>query len=498
MLRLPVELVELIFSFVDKEGLRSLFYVSRFCRALAPPHLLSRYHFSMAKVRSGVINLPPGAYFLVPVIYRIHPIQELIIPAEKRRLDLLVSVLRELPPIPNVVLRGHIFSAKSIPIATLIATLSRNGRDPVVVVGRGLALSLPRHGAPLKKRLWLIPLPRLSTSSLASTAEDIAWGILLALPFLLVLLISSICNIYVVIDWICRRAFTAPMDLVKRIVQDLEPTVGSSMRLQTLLPASSTRFTLVTFTGTSSLTIARMPGLGRAMLAAILTALDLGTQTLQVLTIHTNTGLDLSALTSFIHRHSKLTDVKLKDGALHRASLSDGAVIPPGYEGHITRLVAPAAYIAPILRFERRIADLTITNANARPRDLERALAAGPTPLPSFLQLDLAPPARTLPWRAAVRDIEAAAAVSAHPSVRRLTLNFAPTMQLSARDVEALPRWLGRCFPALVYLQVRVGEGVSAGQQVALREALAAGYTGFAGLTEAYVALRSSSSSTNG
>ncbi|KAJ7148364.1 hypothetical protein C8R46DRAFT_1231372 [Mycena filopes] len=480
MLRLPVELLELIFSFVDKEGLRSLFHTSRVCRALVPPHLLSRYQLSLAKVRSGVVSIPQGQVFLVPIIYRIHPIQELSIPRE-RPLDPLVSILRELPPIPNVILcKAHIISPNLVAVSALIAASSRNGRDPVVGVGRTVVLSLPRHGAPLKKGLWPTPLPRLSISSPADTARDIVLGILLALPFLLVLLISSICNIYVGIEWICRRALTPPMDQVQRIAQDFQNMVGNSMRLQTLA-ASGTQFTLVTFTGDSSLTIPRIPGLNRAMSSAVLTALDLGTETLRTLTIENNAALDLSALLSFLHRHGALTDVTVRPGALNDASLSDAFIIPPAYDGHLTLLTAPAVYIPPLLRFERRITHLTVTDANTRPHHLPSvlaALAANPAPPPISLQLDLSPPARTLPWRVAGE-----AASTALPSVRRLVLSLAYKMQFTARDVEVFPRWLERCFPALVYLQLP-RQAVSARQQVALRAALAAQYTAFAGLSE--------------
>ncbi|KAJ7184854.1 hypothetical protein C8R46DRAFT_1343847 [Mycena filopes] len=485
MLRLPVELLELIFSSVDKEGLRSLFHTSRVCRTVAPPHLLSRYHLSMDTVHSGVISILPGQFFLIPIIYHIHPIQELIIATEKPPLDQLVSILRELPPIPNVVLSGQTLCPNIIAVAALIATLSRDSRDPVVGVGwTTVILSLPRHSAPLKKALWPTPLPRLRISSPADTARDIIWGILLALPLLLILLTSSIYNIYVLIDWICRRVFKfgPPMDQVQRIVQDLEIMAGNPMRLQTL-SASDTQFTLVTFTGDSSLTIPRIPGLTRAMSSAVLAALDLGTGTLRLLKIERNAALDLSALLSFLHRHGALTDVTLRPDALHHASLSD-VVIPSAYDGHLTLLTAPAAYIPPLLRFERRITHLTITDANARPHHLPTvlaALAANPTPPPISLQLDLSPPAHTLPWRVAgAHDIEVATAL---PSVRRLVVSLAYKMQFVARDVEAFPRWLERCFPALVYLQLP-RQAVSARQQVALRAALAAQYTAFAALSE--------------
>ncbi|KAJ7738789.1 hypothetical protein B0H16DRAFT_1465635 [Mycena metata] len=95
----------------------------------------------MADVHSERINLPPGAHFLLQIIYSISPIQELTIPAEKRRLARLVSDIHELP---QVLIRGHIYTTSNIAAAALIAVLSRNRRGPVGL--DKVKLSLPRRG----------------------------------------------------------------------------------------------------------------------------------------------------------------------------------------------------------------------------------------------------------------------------------------------------------------------------------------------------------------
>ncbi|KAJ7032594.1 hypothetical protein C8F04DRAFT_1107322 [Mycena alexandri] len=475
MLNLPVELLEIIFSFVDREGIRALFQVSRFVRELTLRHLLSRYHLRMADVHSGIINLPPGAHFLLPIIYSISPIQELIIPAEKRRLARLVSILHELPPIPQVLIRGHIYATKNITAAALIAALSRNGRDPVVLVGLGkVTLSLPRRGVPLRRGLWLTPLPEFRRSSLAAATEDLFWGSLLALPFVLVLIIASICNVYVTVEWLWRRCFTPPLNQVARIMEDLGAMTGNSMHIQTLFAsANQNQFTLVTFAGDTALQIPRIPRFSRAMSTAVIRSLDLGYK-LRVLTVGVDAEVDLSALLSLIHRHDALTELTLKTGALHSRSYS-AEPLPPPYLGQIDRVATPAVYVPHLLRVERRLTTLIITPAPG-PRHLSRALvaiSAHPGPLLSVLTLYLRPPAHNLPWRVA-RDVEAE---SASHSIRRLILNVA--LKFTAQDVESLPRWLGR-FPALVHLEIR-GGAVNSTQQPELREAIAATYTGITG-----------------
>ncbi|KAJ7756587.1 hypothetical protein B0H16DRAFT_687172 [Mycena metata] len=473
MLNLPVELLETIFSFVDREGIRALFQVSRFLRELTLRHLLSRYHLRMTDVRSGIINLPPGAHFLLPILHSISPIQELTIPAEKRRLARLVSILHELPQIPQVLIRGHIYATSNITAAALIAVLSRNGRDPIVLVGLGkVTLSLPRRGVPLKKRLWLIPLPEVRRYSFAVAIKDLFWASILGLPFVLVLIIASICNIYVTVEWLWRRASTPPLDLVSRIMQDLGVMTGNSMRIQTLFAlGNKNQFTLVTFAGDTALHIPRIPRFSRAMSTAVLESLDLGYK-LRKLTIDVDASVDLSALISCLHRHEAHTELTLRTGALHAPSLS--AESPPAsYSGRLDRLSTPAVYVPHLLRVERLLTTLTITPAPG-PRHLSRALsaiAAHPGPLLSVLAVYLRPPAHNLPWRlAADRDVEAASA-NFH-SIRRLILNVA--LKFTAQDVELLPRWLGR-FPALEHFEIR-GGAVSSSQQPELREAITTTY----------------------
>ncbi|KAJ7017347.1 hypothetical protein C8F04DRAFT_1156619 [Mycena alexandri] len=141
MLRLPVELWEIIFSFVDDEkGIRALFQVSRFLRQLVMPHLLLRHNITIAEVLSGIIHLSCGAEFLVPTLSSINPIQELTIPAERRSLERLLSILREHPRIPQLLILGGIPTESKPSIAALIAMHTRNN-NPIVIVGHGGAFS---------------------------------------------------------------------------------------------------------------------------------------------------------------------------------------------------------------------------------------------------------------------------------------------------------------------------------------------------------------------
>ncbi|KAJ7184857.1 hypothetical protein C8R46DRAFT_467293 [Mycena filopes] len=438
MFPLPPELAELIVSFLQKDDLRTLVQVSRGLRRLCFAPLLSTHGISIQQIRSGAITVAPGSEFLIPAIYRSHPIQQLTVHS-KGHLALIVPILATIPPILDIRIWGLRFGQKPA-VAKLLANLSREGRDPIILAGKStLKLSLPRP----------MPLPRDTGIASRQTWSSSTGRRALS---------------------VFKRMFGRGWDQAERIEEDLGHMDGPSLRLQLIRIPGVAPFTLATFPDLMFLQIPRLPDLSSAQVTALLAALDLKHQTVS-LTIDAHCSLDFSALMDFIDRHESLRQLVLEPGALDPASLALDAA-PARYQAHLAFLSAPPAYIPYLLPVERRVENLTIAldDDTADSAQLARALATIPARTNSVPVRNLMLCLGALLWREPERSSSDGSEL---PLRGVLSLIVVAEFKYSvAADAGALPRWLARRFPDLTRLEIR-GGSIPVVHQSALETAVA-------------------------
>ncbi|KAJ6540418.1 hypothetical protein B0H19DRAFT_1269005 [Mycena capillaripes] len=471
MLLLPPELQHIIFSLLEAEELRVLVQVSQAFRQLSLSHLFSRYNIPMSQILSGEVCIREEASFLVSTIYHIHPIEKLtILPTKLIRrhvsLSALPKILGAIQQIPDVLISGPTHATISSGVPEVIATLSRGGKNSVVLVGQGyMHVSLPRRSPPIR---WT-KFPKYPLKSLAP--RHVGTAIILFIPLLVIFMLIIAVNLYRILRWL-HRCFWSPLDQTARIAADLGRMHGDVMRIQTVSGTNVGQFTLVTFSGSQmeSLYIHFGPNLLPAQSAALLAALDLR-QKLVTLRVRKDAALNLPALLSFIRRHQSLKRLILPPGAIDAASMMQEPEVHT-YPGRVTFLSSPAAYIPYILAIERRVQTLVITpvsNMDALSRALD-AIAAVPPDITRFRELTLeitrpSPISTMLPWRRA-HAVEAGSPI--HGVVR---LALIAEFKYRASDVQDLIRWLAR-FPQLRLLDF-YRHSVPVQAQAALAEAIA-------------------------
>ncbi|KAJ6540427.1 hypothetical protein B0H19DRAFT_1175654 [Mycena capillaripes] len=192
MLLLPPELQHIIFLFLEAEELRVLVQVSQAFRQLSLSHLFSRYNIPMSQILSGEVCIREDASFLVSAIYHIHPIEKLtILPTKLIRrhvsLSALPKILGAIPQIPDVLISGPTHATISSGVLDMIATLSRGGKNSVVLVGQGyMKVSHPRRFPPIG---WT-EFPEYPLKSFA--ARHVGMAIILFIPFLVIFIITFI------------------------------------------------------------------------------------------------------------------------------------------------------------------------------------------------------------------------------------------------------------------------------------------------------------------
>ncbi|KAJ6536296.1 hypothetical protein B0H19DRAFT_1240949 [Mycena capillaripes] len=424
MLNFPPELLDLIFHHLDNRDLQALTQASQALRQLALMPFLSR-SCNISSAYSGTASVHEEAYYLIPTIHSIHPIQQLQLSSRYLSLKGLPAILASMPPIPDVIIRGLTGYIGMSGVPALIEVLSRGGSDPVVFAGHGqVGVSLPRGPEPLSrwKRLY-------------------------------------------------RRIFGphCTWDQVTRIATDLFWMNGDSMRIQAVSVTDGAPFTLVTLSGLkmSGICIPRLPELCPAQYSALLAALDLSNH-LGTLTIGPECALNLPELSKFIHRHHSLHILHLGPGSISPTSLVEEEPVPHSFPGRITFLTAPAAYIPHMLPSQRCIVDLVITCITDAPQ-LARALAAiASLDSPRLLALTLYFQQPALPpWRT---ECDVDIKMVPYTIVR---LIMVVDFEFSPEDLHALPRWLAR-FPSLAHLELRGMVVISPAEEEALEEAIAA------------------------
>ncbi|KAJ6566819.1 hypothetical protein B0H19DRAFT_1138645 [Mycena capillaripes] len=437
MLDLPPELQEIIIFCLDNKGLWVLVQVSRRFREMFLFQLFMRHNVSMTQIYSGSIHLSGEAYFFIPMIYHIRPILKLsIVPVPgKEGLRNISSVLAAIPRIPEVEICGSLHEGQKH-LKSLLATLSLNETEPMVVVG----LVRPIQG------LLTVEFPPLKTVS------EVISAVFFFLPFVVLWIIYGVVNTCHLLIWSYHRALGQARDTTAPIVGHLGWIYGESLHVQTFVLATFSPHKRVSgslhhqLPGLQGFTIPHLPVLSPEQSVALLD--------LTFLYVRADCALSLNALLSFIHRHPALTMLKLDPRAISPTSLT---VEPVPLPIQITHLTSPAEYIPHFLPTHGGLVHLTITNASdgmALPSALS-AIAALPDSEPAAMTVTLkfgrllgSPTPQMLPWR--VDSVSETKSVFSSVKYLVLVVHFG----YGRADAQGLPRWLTQ-FPALLRLEIQ-------------------------------------------
>ncbi|KAJ7711893.1 hypothetical protein B0H16DRAFT_590594 [Mycena metata] len=211
-----------------------------------------------------------------------------------------------IPLIPDVLICGPIGRFEYPGFAEIVATLSRGGRDPLVVTRGTIDVSHFRSVPPIQGMQHISRPRTVEMSSLAGWRWLL--GCIMYLPVLLFGIIASIIkllyNLYLVAGWTYRRVLGPSWDQARRIATDFNWISAHSIRIQTIFVPGAAQFTLLTFPGALGFDICfyRLPGLSSAQIKTLLAVMDF-THSPRSLTVSSHCGLDLHAVLAFAQRH---------------------------------------------------------------------------------------------------------------------------------------------------------------------------------------------------
>ncbi|KAJ7479153.1 hypothetical protein FB451DRAFT_173877 [Mycena latifolia] len=453
MLRLPNELLELIFLPLPKRDLWALTRVSYRLRRITLFLFLARYNISEEQIRSGVLSVSAEWCFLVIVAAHIHPLRKLEIVRGRFARELpgiLPAVLAALPPIPDIVVHNSYEQFMNrVAMAKILAASCQRPTPTLAFVGRG-TVSVSTH-RPIRPVCWKsIPCAAIRTASpCAPCSSLIAEFLSLALVAFGYLLCGAV-NIGEAVSCIYRHVIRVRWDLEDRITTDMGPVHAHWMRIQTLLPETAQQFTLVTFGSANDecLTIPALSALTEDQRSALIATVELPRH-LQTLTISEGANSPLADVMNCVRRHPQLRTLDFA-----QCSVSPVSVVDRNTAGRITTLTAPVAYIPAILQAEPNVHHLSITFPEPKlghsalniPSCLDAldAIASLPGTHPICLTLSFTKASITgceLPWHFQAPS---------RPLQRVIGLTFftdgAPGAVV---DIELLGRWLAACFPTL-------------------------------------------------
>ncbi|KAJ7629263.1 hypothetical protein DFH06DRAFT_722921 [Mycena polygramma] len=472
ILDVPAELLDVIFSLLDKGDLWTVIHVSQLLREVGIFPLLSRYGVSRSSVASGVICVSEEACFLVPVIHRVRPICRLTLFSGSQ--PWIPNILATIPDV-TIHFRRHFRRSvtEETDIPKILVTSSRNGTDPVVIVGSDIVrVSRHRRISAVEgfseSTIPSIRLPQLSSLTARGVLRDVLCCLVVSLLAVLVFVVLGFIIVYRSICWLYRYTLQ-PWDPATRIATDLRSVLryGRTIRIQTITVPGGAQFTLATFPPHYWLTLHRLPSLSSAQYVALLASLDLKDD-LSTLTVRSGCKLQFSALMDFIRRHPSLFTLTLFPDAIDEASLLAGSMAIPG---HLTTLIAPAAYIPYILPADRSVAEMSTLYADfgfQLSLALDHVARRGRDTGHHRLKLHLcARRSEYLPWKrdAAARDAEADL-----PVVYGIT-HVELVLRAVTASMTELPCWLARRFPDLLGVEI-YGLALSDAEQFALAQAV--------------------------
>ncbi|KAK7057956.1 hypothetical protein R3P38DRAFT_2843835 [Favolaschia claudopus] len=453
---LPPELFDIIFPFlVTRRDVWNVFHTCRFFRhsRVLTLILLQRYGFSKSQVLSGAVVAAEEYVFLLPMISGIWPITKLTVRRREPCVPLhwygLPSVIQQLDHLTDLVILGR--CQRDPGIAKILAVMSKN-IHPLVFVGLGHSCVRVSEFNRLPPIGWkpLYPSPS-DLRSLDFQPEEVLLLLLLAIPLVIVMILSWIWSVYKFAVWLCCHyfAFGAPWDQVHRISKPLRYGFGDRhngiFRVQNIHPSGpgGSPFTIATFKSMRRLELPRLPSLSPTQYNALLTSMHASSR-VTLLTVEEGCSLDLHALRRFIYRHKRLNLMRLDSGALASASLltlSSGDVP----SGRLQVLNTVPEYVPYVLPHEPHLTCLTIlANQLTHGSHLSRALSSIAIarlhdPL-TKLRLSLHLPGLIPPWRDTVYSDD-------EPRVGGfISLNLVISkIEYTSADKFGLPVWLAHC-----------------------------------------------------
>ncbi|KAJ7445033.1 hypothetical protein FB451DRAFT_1376227 [Mycena latifolia] len=231
MLRLPPELLELIFARLTRRDLWALARVSSRLRRLALLPFLAHYAITPAHLHSGALALPAEHAFLLSIITHIAPLHKLEVQRGRFAREgpgALPAILGCVPPIADVVVHNSYGQfANGAGMAKVLAALSP--ARTLVFAGQGtVRVVRPRSIGRVDCR-WNAPL-----------ASD---ALLFLLPAALAYLIYGALTL---VRLCARVSGSCCPDAAADPGADLGAVHAHWMRVQSLLPGTPEAFTLVT------------------------------------------------------------------------------------------------------------------------------------------------------------------------------------------------------------------------------------------------------------
>ncbi|KAF7335471.1 hypothetical protein MVEN_02200500 [Mycena venus] len=458
MEKLPYDLLELICSLLPRRDLLTLTQVSSHFRRSANFPLLSRFGISESDIDSGVISLS-RAFFLIPFIERVRPIQKLICfqlgKGGEHGHNHLIDVLSSAAPIPDIFIHDQYSLSKNpARIARLLSRLPQTGNSTLLLVKHGsITVSRLRNVARLQ---WIWRPPHLNLLD----SDSIITKLILVtayIPLAAIFFLGALFHTGPLLSWIYRRLFGPALDQCSRIEEDIHPLypghwmrIDASVRIQTV----AADFTLVTIAGELSrqMTISHMHGLGHDVYAAMLASLQLS-EHLAHLTFKENSGLTLADAVAFIVRHQNLETIAFEPQSMRAVDEwpirreEDGS--QPYSSKKIRMVAAPSAYIPHILLMAPNLDCVSVSlvgfaanRTSSNIHDYNSALmavAALPETHPIIFAVEV--DGGYLPWDHGDKRVEAQL-----DRVKEVILRARRPLKLNGN--EELIRWLG-LFPAL-------------------------------------------------
>ncbi|KAJ6453249.1 hypothetical protein C8R47DRAFT_1254424 [Mycena vitilis] len=363
-------------------------------------------------------------------------------------------MLATVPIIPDVTIHFRSSVKKETDIPRILATLSRNGTDPVVIVGCDTVRVSCHRRTPAAEDFFAestilsFDLPPISSLTARGVLRDMLCRLVLSSLGALLLILLGCVIVYRSIYWVYRYTLR-PWDPATRIATDLRPVLGygDAIRIQIITVPGGAQFTLAISPFQNPLTLPHLPSLSSAQYVAMLVSLDLQEE-LSTLIVHSGCKLQFSALMDFIRRHP---------------SLSTLILFP-------TQSTKPA-YIPHILPADRGVAEMSASYcyddlAFEVSHALDNVRYTGHRGLSLHL---CARRCKSFPWvHNTKRATKAAANVTPAITHVELVLRF---RRPAAVHMAGLPRWLERHFPNLTRVEIH-GLVASDAEQFALAKAV--------------------------
>ncbi|KAJ7650973.1 hypothetical protein FB45DRAFT_1018336 [Roridomyces roridus] len=446
---LPNELLDDICSYLGKDELQAMIYLSSRIRHVASLPFLRSLGITESDIQAGTVKLTLlDSLHLLLFVAHICPIQELVYlkdpePDWVSSNSRVASILGAIDPIPDILIQDRL---NYTGLDRFLRQFPQASTDTLLIVAESSVYVAPplrtavSSPFPTSRRTMLKGMHNLLVGQTLSVGERIATA-------------SRI------------SVFEGPI------------------RIQAL----PDKHTLVTFAlrWHNHFTIEPIPSVADSVYSALITTLDLGPP-LEDVQVEPKSNISYADLVAFLNRHKHIRYLTCAPNSIRPSSFTE---TEPNPNSPMVELKAPASYISYLLPFAPNVPQIYISCLSMRPPFRRRpvfdqasyvaaldAIARSPRSLPRLslsLAFDLA--AKNLPWETDMSDTPE----SRLTTVDQLLLRRLGSTRYSAADIRALTPWLGR-FSSLRYVYFARGssEAISDALTLELKGAICAACPG--------------------